>query len=765
MDYDAASPSPSPPVEPLSSDQPWLNGLNPAQLDAVQQLEGPLLVLSGAGTGKTRVLTCRLVNLLASGVARPWNILAVTFTNKAAREMKERVAAMIGPAAEQVWFGTFHSLAARILRRHAECVGLKPNFTILDTDDQLRLIKQLMEVAGLDPKRFPPRAILASISRWKDKALTPDKVSPSEEMELAEGSGADIYRQYQNRLRELNACDFGDLLLHNLTIFNAHPDILAEYHGRITHLMVDEYQDTNVTQYLWLRLLAQKGRNLCCVGDDDQSIYGWRGAEIANMLKFQEIYPEAEVIRLEENYRSTGHILDAASAVIAHNETRLGKSLFTSHDQGEKIRVCGYWDGAGEARAVGDRIESLIRYGETRYNDIAVLVRAGFQTREFEERFIKIGLPYRVVGAKFYERQEIRDAIAYLRVIAQPADDLALERIINTPRRGIGNATIQTIRQLASIRGIPMLAAAEVLLTTDELKPAAKRNLSDIINAFIRWRSQAESLSHPELAMTVLDESGYTGFWQNQKTPEAEGRLENLKELVNAMGDFDNLEGFLEHIALVMDGDNTSGEGEVTLMTLHAAKGLEFDTVFLPGWEEGLFPSQRTLDEKGGSGLEEERRLAYVGITRARRRLQISWASSRRVHGLWQSAIPSRFMAELPRDALIEETEQGMSGVGRDTINTDFSRLTPSASGGYGPGWSRLKQRRLEGLEAARPPGEHSPGLTGQSEFSDGDRVFHQKFGNGNVISVEGDKLAIAFDMAGEKRVVASFVSLVRKGE
>lgn len=751
--------------EPQSApNQPWLEGLNPPQMDAVQHLNGPLLVLSGAGTGKTRVLTSRLTHLLATNTAKPWNILAVTFTNKAAREMKNRVAAMIGPAVEQVWFGTFHALAAKILRRHAELVGLKPNFTILDTDDQLRLIKQLMEASGLDPKRFPPRGMLATISRWKDKGLTPDKVNPSEEAELAEGTGNGLYRQYQTRLRELNACDFGDLLLHNLTIFTDHPDVLAEYHQRITHLMVDEYQDTNVAQYLWIRLLAQKHKNLCCVGDDDQSIYGWRGAEITNMLRFQEMYPDAEVIRLEQNYRSTGHILEAASALIQNNESRLGKSLYTSIEKGEKITVSGFWDGGSEARDVADKIESITRRGQVEYNEVAVLVRAGYQTREFEERFIQIGLPYRVVGAKFYERQEIRDAIAYLRVIAQPADDLAFERIINTPRRGIGNATIQTIHQVARGQSMPMLATAEMLLSTDELKTAAKKNLGQIVNMFIQWRQDAAGLDHTELAMKVLDESGYTAMWQAQKTPEAEGRLENLKELITAMEGFENLEGFLEHISLVMDGDNASQEGEVTLMTLHAAKGLEFDMVFLPGWEEGIFPSQRTLDEKGGSGLEEERRLAYVGITRARRKLFISYASSRRVHGLWQSAVPSRFVAELPEDNISEDIEQGMISATNSRPNTNFDMLQPSAASGYGPGWSRLQERRKLGFTPARAPKEGGQGIAGISDYNIGDRVFHQKFGNGNVKSVEGDKLNIAFDKAGQKKVVASFISLVRKG-
>ena len=754
----------SPRQASATRDQPWLEGLNPAQLEAASQFDGPLLVLSGAGTGKTRVLTSRLVNLLASGAVKPWNILAVTFTNKAAREMKERVAAMIGPAVEQVWFGTFHSIGARILRRHAECVGLKPNFTILDTDDQLRLVKQLLEIAGVDPKRYPPRAILGAISGWKDKALTPDQVPAHERTGLADGSAGDLYQQYQQRLLDLNACDFGDLLLHNLTIFNQHPDILAEYHDRLTHLMVDEYQDTNVAQYLWLRALAQKHRNLCCVGDDDQSIYGWRGAEIANMLKFQEIYPEASVVRLEENYRSTGHILDAASAVIANNTARLGKTLFTSGDQGRKVVVHGYWDGAGEARGVSDGIEGLVRRGEARFDDIAVLVRAGYQTREFEERFIKIGLPYRVVGAKFYERQEIRDALAYLRVIAQPADDLALERIINTPRRGIGNTTVEAVRRRANDRGIPMMAAAEDLIAEGGLKAAASRSLADLVNAFIGWHEAAKTMPHTELAMQVLDESGYTAFWQSQKTPDAEGRLENLKELVSAMGEFDNLQGFLEHISLVMDGDNSGEEGEVMLMTLHAAKGLEFDTVFLVGWEEEVFPSQRSLNEKGGSGLEEERRLAYVGITRARERLQISWASSRRIHGRWQSSIPSRFILELPDESIIEEMERGMPGFRGGPVDLgvrDFASGGGRAGRpGYGHGWERARQRAVAEPVAADVPGRQEFVAGDDHDFGTGDRIRHAKLGLGFVLSVDGARLFVDFDDAGKKHVEAGYVSL-----
>ena len=618
-------------------EHPWLTGLNPAQRDAVQTLSGPLLVLSGAGTGKTRVLTSRLAELVATGTAKPWNILAVTFTNKAAREMKQRVSAMVGPMAEQVWLGTFHALAARMLRRHADLVGLRPDFTILDMDDQTRLIKQLMEAEDLDAKRWPARMLGGVIQRWKDRGLTPDKIGTAEAGDIANGRMRELYTAYQARLLALNTVDFGDLLLHMLTVLQAHPDVLAEYHGRINHIMVDEYQDTNVAQYLWLRLLTGADRNLCCVGDDDQSIYGWRGAEVGNILKFESDFPGAAIVRLEENYRSTGHILAAASGIIARNESRLGKTLYTAADAGEKLRVNGYWDGADEARAVSADIEAMQADGHE-LSQIAVLVRAGFQTREFEERFIAIGLPYRVVGTRFYERAEIRDALAYLRLIAQPADDLAFERIINTPKRGLGTASIQALHMQARASDKPLLAAAMDLAQSDELRPAARTALGVFCQNIGRWRDAVGSMHHTDLAKMVLDESGYTGMWMADKSPEAEGRLENLTELINAMQDFDSLQGFLEHISLVMDGDRDNEDGEVTLMTLHAAKGLEFDTVFLPGWEEGIFPSQRTIDENGAIGLEEERRLAYVGITRARRHVQLSFAGSRRIHGQWRTA-------------------------------------------------------------------------------------------------------------------------------
>ncbi|MGC6496829.1 MAG: ATP-dependent helicase [Candidatus Puniceispirillaceae bacterium] len=740
-------------------EHPWLAGLNPAQRDAVQTLSGPLLVLSGAGTGKTRVLTSRLAELVATGTAKPWNILAVTFTNKAAREMKQRVSAMVGPMAEQVWLGTFHALAARMLRRHADLVGLRSDFTILDMDDQTRLIKQLMEAEDLDAKRWPARMLGGVIQRWKDRGLTPDKIGTAEAGDIANGRMRALYTAYQARLLVLNAVDFGDLLLHMLTVFQSHPDVLAEYHDRITHIMVDEYQDTNVAQYLWLRLLTGTDRNLCCVGDDDQSIYGWRGAEVGNILKFESDFPGAAIVRLEENYRSTGHILAAASGIIARNESRLGKTLYTAADAGEKLRVNGYWDGADEARAVSADIEAMQADGPE-LSQIAVLVRAGFQTREFEERFIAIGLPYRVVGTRFYERAEIRDALAYLRLIAQPADDLAFERIINTPKRGLGTASIQALHMQARASDKPLLAAAMDLAQSDELRPAARAALGTFCQNIGRWRGAVGSMHHTDLAKMVLDESGYTGMWMADKSPEAEGRLENLTELVNAMQDFDSLQGFLEHISLVMDGDRDNEDGEVTLMTLHAAKGLEFDTVFLPGWEEGIFPSQRTIDENGAIGLEEERRLAYVGITRARRHVQLSFAGSRRIHGQWQSAIPSRFVQELPPETVIEDMAQGLGGAvpfGRaaQAQLTGGAAFTGSGDmrGGYGPGWRRMAERQIADADRGFTPNRN------KTDFADGERVFHQKFGMGNIIHIDGDKLEIAFDKAGHKKVVAAFVS------
>src|SRR5215472_13066403 len=634
--------------------------LNEAQCRAVEAVDGPVLVLAGAGTGKTRVLTTRLAHILATRRAYPGELLAVTFTNKAAREMRARLEAMIGQAAEGVWLGTFHALAARILRRHAEAVGLKSSFTILDSDDQLRLVKQILAAANIDERRWPARVLHAIIERWKDRGLGPDKVSPAEIGDFADGKAIDLYRLYQERLATVNAVDFGDLLLHNLTLFQSNPEILASYQRRFRYILVDEYQDTNVAQYLWLRLLAQQHKNICCVGDDDQSIYSWRGAQIENILKFESDFPGAVVVRLEENYRSTPEILSAAAGVIGHNRGRLGKTLWTHAEEGDKVAVRGLWDAEQEARWVGDEIEALQRKGHS-LSEIAILVRAGFQTREFEERFIALALPYRVVGGpRFYERLEIRDAMAYLRLINQPADDLAFERIVNTPRRGIGTASLQALHAFARAEELPLAEATRRLIAGDALPRGARNALANFLTMLDRWRDDAFRDSHVELVQRVLDESGYTGMWQADNSPEAPGRLENLKELVVAMAEFENLGGFLEHVSLVMDNAADTAGDMVNLMTLHSAKGLEFDTVFLPGWEEGVFPSQRAIEESGLPGLEEERRLAYVGLTRARRRALVSFAANRRIHGQWQASARSRFVDELPKDQVEVETEFGL---------------------------------------------------------------------------------------------------------
>jgi DNA helicase-2/ATP-dependent DNA helicase PcrA len=676
--------------------QPYLEGLNPAQRAAVETLDGPVLMLAGAGTGKTRALTARIVHLLITGRARPHEVLAVTFTNKAAREMKNRVGQMLGQQVEGMpWLGTFHAICVKLLRRHAELVGLKSNFTILDTDDQLRLLKQLVAAEGIDDKRWPARMLAGIIDGWKNRALTPDKI-PSADAGAYNHRGPEIYAQYQRRLVELNATDFGDLLLHMVTIFQAHPDVLAQYQRWFKYILVDEYQDTNVAQYLWLRLLAQGHKNICCVGDDDQSIYGWRGAEVGNILRFETDFPGAHVVKLEQNYRSTPHILAAASGVIAGNEGRLGKTLWTEETEGEKVRLIGHWDGEEEARWIGDEIESGQRgtrgLDPFSLDDMAILVRASHQMRAFEDRFLTIGLPYKVIGGpRFYERLEIRDAMAYFRVVTSPDDDLAFERIVNTPKRGLGEKAQQKIQRTAREHGVNLVEGARILLAHGGIGGKGAAQLRLLIDGIDRWSSMLQGprieiseddsvlddgaaplrvdygppeVSHVELAEMILDESGYTGMWQNDKTPEAPGRLENLKELVKALEGFENLQGFLEHVSLIMDNEQ-EGDGEkVSIMTLHAAKGLEFPMVFLPGWEDGLFPSQRSMDESGLKGLEEERRLAYVGITRAEQICTISFAANRRVFGQWQNAMPSRFIDELPEEHVDVLTPPGLYGGG-----------------------------------------------------------------------------------------------------
>jgi DNA helicase-2/ATP-dependent DNA helicase PcrA len=866
---------------------PYLAGLNPEQRLAVETLDGPVLVLAGAGTGKTRVLTVRIAHILATGRARPSEILAVTFTNKAAREMKARVGEIVGGVVEGMpWLGTFHSIGVKILRRHAELVGLKPDFTILDVDDQIRLIKQLLEAENIDEKRWPARVMAMLMDGWKNRGLTPEQVPGGEAAVFANGKGLKLYKAYQERLKILNAADFGDLLLENIRLFREQPEVLRQYQSRFKFILVDEYQDTNVAQYLWLRLLAQRtsssnvraqsaplpsplagegaerasaseageglahaampapspgsslrseppsptrgegrnasgerqsaggegSKNICCVGDDDQSIYGWRGAEVDNILRFEHDFPGATVIRLERNYRSTGHILAAASHLIAHNEGRLGKTLRTEDELGEKVAVTGAWDSEEEARAIGEEIEQLQRDGHT-LNEIAILVRASFQMREFEDRFVTLGLPYRVIGGpRFYERAEIRDALAYLRVVNSPADDLAFERIVNVPKRGLGDATVQLLHDHARKRRVPLTEAVRAMIATDELKPKPRGALRGLIEALDRWRGQRESLPHTELAEIILDESGYTEMWQKDRSADAAGRLENLKELVRSMEEFENLQGFLEHISLVMDNESAAEADAVNIMTLHSAKGLEFDTVFLPGWEEGLFPHQRTLDDAGRAGLEEERRLAHVGLTRARKRAKIYFATNRRMHGLWQTNIPSRFLDELP-EPHVEVTEaQGAFGGYGGYGSSRFDAATSFGSNYRTPGWQRAQAAKggqrgagafAESDDATRydadddlsslspggrgrsreaRPGEGAPRSSGGtvrrmpltiegelvakstgtvSAFTLGDRVFHQKFGNGNITAIDGNKLTIQFDRAGEKRVVDSFVERV----
>ena len=740
-------------------------GLNDAQRKAVEALDGPVLVLAGAGTGKTRVLTTRVAHILMARKVHPWEILAVTFTNKAAREMKERVASLVGRPVEGWWVGTFHSTGARILRSHAEAVGLKPNFTILDTDDQIRLLKQIMDSHEIDDKKWPARVLLGIIQRWKDRGLTPDKVTTEEGSEFAEGLISTLYMDYQARLQTLNAVDFGDLLLHCLSLFVDFPAVLSGYQRKFKYILVDEYQDTNVAQYLWLRLLAFEHRNICCVGDDDQSIYSWRGAEVGNILKFEKDFENSTVIRLEQNYRSTPHILAAASGLIAHNEGRLGKVLWTGLETGEKVSIHGVWDGEAEARSIGDEVESRHAKGLS-LEEMAVLVRAGFQTREFEDRLITLGVPYRVIGGpRFYERQETRDAIAYFRIVMSTEDDLAFERIVNVPKRGLGKASIQSIHLLARSQRVSLYEAASLIIETDELKPKARTALRSLINNFERWRGNLKVLPHSELASIILDESGYTEMWQHDKSPEAPGRLENLKELISGLEEFENLQGFLEHVSLVMENDENDAEEKITLMTLHAAKGLEFDVVFLPGWEEGLFPHQRSMDEGGLKGLEEERRLAYVGLTRARKEARISYAANRRIYNQWQNALPSRFIDELPAENIAADTE--MMFYSKPNQQIEAGRTDGKLSLEIDPGSgltddpTGLIRKRSgytrEGLILEEDATVVEASGNGRG-FKVGVRVFHQKFGYGMVLSSDGSKLEVKFEKSGTKKVMDNFV-------
>lgn len=763
----------SPQGAPQGAASDYLAGLNPEQREAVETTEGPVLVLAGAGTGKTRVLTTRLAHILATGRAKPWELLVVTFTNKAAREMRERIGHLIGPSAEGLrWLGTFHSVAAQILRRHAELVGLKSSFTILDTDDQERLLKQLLEAANIDTKRFTPKSLAHMIDHWKNRGWTPDKLPPGED--FANGKGPALYAAYQARLATLNACDFGDLLLHNITILSKHADLAEEYRRRFRYILVDEYQDTNVAQYLWLRLLTSSTGNVCCVGDDDQSIYGWRGAEVDNILRFERDFPGAKVIRLERNYRSTKHILGAASALIAANQDRLGKTLWTEDDSGDKVRVRGVWDGEAEARLIADEIETARKQGMN-YKDMAVLVRASFQMRAFEERFLMLAIPYVVIGGpRFFERAEIRDAHAYLRLIQSEDDDLAFERIVNTPKRGIGDTSVQKILHIARENGVSAMRAVRHLITTDELQARTRTPLANFVRDLDRWRDlMAMGTPHWQVTETLLDESGYTAMQKADRT-SGQTRLDNLKELTQSMQQFETLQAYLEHVSLVMDlerrDENADGSGSVQIMTLHGAKGLEFPLVFLPGWEEGVFPSQRSIDEKGVKGLEEERRLAYVGVTRAKQDARISFAANRMVYGRWTSQLPSRFVDELPLAHVEPQSDTGYYGAssGMKEAKSRWDEA-PSFGGGYSsPGWKRAQT--YTAAQTPKPAYARRAVIEGEgrliatadpkaaSGWSRGDRVFHQKFGYGHVRAVEGNKLVVTFDKAGEKKVIDTFV-------
>ncbi len=765
----------------------YLNDLNPAQREAVERLDGPVLMLAGAGTGKTKALTARITHLLRTHRVRENEILAVTFTNKAAREMKERVGRMLGrPAEGMPWLGTFHAICVKLLRRHAELVDLKSNFTILDTDDQKRLLKQLAQAANIDDKRWPARMLAGIIDDWKNRALTPDKV-PAADAGAYNHKGIELYAQYQTRLRELNAVDFGDLLLHMVTIFQTHPDVLEQYQRWFRYILVDEYQDTNVAQYLWLRLLAGGHKNICCVGDDDQSIYGWRGAEVGNILRFEKDFPGAFVVRLEQNYRSTPHILAAASNVIRGNESRLGKELWTDREEGEKVRLIGHWDGEEEARWIGEEIDAM--QGGTRgvrpvnLDEIAILVRASHQMRAFEDRFLTIGLPYKVIGGpRFYERMEIRDAMAYFRLVVSPEDDLAFERIVNTPKRGLGDKAQQTIQVVARENGVSLVEGARIAVENGLIKGKGGKALRELIDGLARWNAMTRGpriemdddsviddgvspirygepeQTHIELAQIVLDESGYTAHWQNEKTPEAPGRLENLKELVNQLDNFENLQGFLEHVSLVMDNEQDSDGAKVSIMTLHAAKGLEFPAVFLPGWEDGLFPSQRSMDESGLKGLEEERRLAYVGITRAEEVCTISFAANRRVFGQWQNSMPSRFIDELPEDHVEVLTPPGLYGGGQQAAGIETRAAEANVYNS--PGWKRMQARQGQyGMSQPKESRNTVIDATAVASFTLGERVFHQKFGYGAVIGIEGDKVEVDFDKAGVKKVVSRFLT------
>lgn len=770
-------------ISQLAPSYDWLEMLNPEQKEAVKTTEGPVLVLSGAGTGKTKVLTTRLAYILAQRKANPWNCLVVTFTNRAAREMKERVQGLIGEVANSVWLGTFHSICVKILRSHAEIVGLKSNFTILGDDDQKRLVKQILESEGIDDKKYPPQAILDKIGRWKDKGITVDKI----DNDYRENILTHIYKKYQERLLELNCVDFGDIILYALNILMTDADILAQYQERFKYIMVDEYQDTNVTQYLLIRLLSQKYRNLCCVGDDDQSIYSWRGAEIENILRFNKDFTDAKIVRLERNYRSTANILAAASNLISHNQGRLGKTLKVAENspaqksENYKIKVVSAYNGEEEAQYVVDAVDSSCREG-FKYSNMAILVRTAAQTREFEEKFISEAIPYQVIGGlKFYERAEIRDTLAYFRVVLQPSDDLAFERIINKPARGIGAKSVEKFQDYARSNHISLYMAVEKMLANGEIAGKSKNALSDLMGKFDEWRHTMNAVTPDELASQILEDSGYIDMLKADKSVEAPGRLENLKELINVMSDetkYPSLSEFMEHVSLVMDNDNNSNEDKVMLITLHSAKGLEFDVVFLPGWEEGLFPHQRCLDEGGSESLEEERRLAYVAITRARKKLYILMAHNRRVYGQWQNNLPSRFINELPPQNIeivnncsnyFGNNTYGSNKFSGNSYNKSWYSNKPKSQANHNANVTyddddRYSYVRDDDADQSWNGSIYQAKQSAKNQMSAtpvGSKVYHESFGYGKVVSIEGNKLEIVFENFGHKKLMKDYVTKV----
>jgi len=672
----------------------FLEELNEQQKAAVLNIDGPTLVVAGAGSGKTKVLTSKLAYIVEEKKAWPNQILCVTFTNKAAKEMRDRVLKILGGKINSLsWLGTFHAISVKFLRRHAEAIGLKSNFTILDTGDQKKLVRNISKAENIDAKKISPQFILALIDQWKNKGLLPEEVRLSKK-HIFENQILKVYKIYQGKIRDLNSCDFGDLILYCVKLFEKNPDIRKIYANNFKYILVDEYQDTNFIQNKWLQLIVNKNQNICCVGDDDQSIYSWRGAEIKNFLSFDKVYPNCKIFRLEQNYRSTKNILDAASFLISHNKDRLGKKLWSESEKGDLVKLNCYKNGKEEARGIGNIIEGSLKKNNS-LNDIAILVRAIYQTREFEERFLKIGVNYRIIGGiKFYERAEVKDAICYLRIINQKFDDLALERIINMPRRGLGEATIKQLHEFSSKNKICLEDSAHKLLQLNQFKPKIKSVIKHLLELINKWRSDLKKNKHYDLLKIVLDESGYSAMLKNKKDLENENRIENLKELLRAMHDYDNLQGFLEHVALATSIDQEWEDEKVNIMTMHAAKGLEFDMVFLPGWEEGLFPHQKSLEEKGDFALEEERRLAYVGITRAKKKAHISFAIQRSWHGEWMDSLPSRFVSELPEDN-IEKNEEPVKEVS-DDFDFNQDKLFDDNEEYRSPGWARLKKKLLK---------------------------------------------------------------------